>query len=163
MHNDGKFAENDWIVHSYYGVGKIEAVETKTISGEENDYFRVKTTDITYWLPLDQTEDEQIRSLASPEEVDAIIAILKKSPKALSSNAKLRQTHIKEARQLNTFQSKARIIRDLHGHFRGKGDRSVNERHIYTTSRQRLIKEWSLITGKKVEQIETRLDSLLSQ
>ncbi len=162
MQSKDTFSVNDWIVHSFHGVGQIEALETKSISGVENDYFKVQTPDSTYWLAIEQLDDDQVRSLATEDEIEAIASILKQSPESLSSNAAIRKAHIKKARSRNTVESVACLIRDLHPHFQNKDNMNVTEQRIYKTIRQRLIKEWVLVTGKKAEGIESRIDKLLS-
>ena len=54
------FTTGDWVVHLYYGVGQIKAIEEKPIDGEKQDCYKVKTKNSTFWFP---TIDEDKRPL----------------------------------------------------------------------------------------------------
>lgn len=151
----------DWVVHSHYGTGQIEGIDLRSISGEETSYFRIKTTDSTYWIPVDQAASELLRPLATLEEIEQAIIILQKPPQQMSANHKIRRSCIRQAQLDNTPQAIAQMIRDLRGYRREKGILNETERNAFRTLKQRLIEEWSLVTGKKMKKVETELKKLL--
>jgi hypothetical protein len=61
--------EGNWIVHKRYGIGQIQGVEEKEISGEPADYYRVETHNSIVWLPVDDLNKDAFRSLASPKSL----------------------------------------------------------------------------------------------
>jgi len=155
------YSEGDWIVHSNYGMGKIKGSEVKAISGEEKHYFRVETTDSVYWMPKDQMDSEILRPLATPEEIQQAIAVLKKPPIEMSSNYKMRQNRIQETRTLNTPKAIALLIRDLRALKRAKGILNSSERGSFYALKQQLAEEWAIVTGVPPELITVKLDKLL--
>jgi RNA polymerase-interacting CarD/CdnL/TRCF family regulator len=161
MEESHVYAEGEWIVHSHFGVGQIKGVEVKSISGDETRYYRIKTTDSTFWVPLDQMNSEVLRPLSTPEEIQRAVATLQKPPKEMSSNTKLRQSRIQSVRMGNTPGAIARLIRDLRARKRDKGILYSSERSAFRTLSERLVQEWAIVTGTKTEVIASELDSLL--
>lgn len=161
MAESHSFSKGDWIVHSHYGTGQIKGIDTRSISGEDTKYFRIKTSDSTFWIPVDQMDSEVLRPLSTPEEIDQAIATLQKPPEQMSSNHKVRQSRIRQARIHNTPQAIAQIIRDLRAYRRKKGVLNETERNAFQVLKQRLVEEWALVTGTKTERVASKLDTLL--
>ena len=151
-----------WIVHAQYGIGQIKGVDEKEISGEKARYYRVKTKNSTFWVPTNQINNEMLRPLSAPEDIQEAIDILQKSPKSMSPNAKIRQTRIRETRQHNTPQEIARLIRDLRELQREKAILNQNERSALQNLKKRLAEEWAVVVGLKAEQATVKLDALLN-
>ena len=156
------YSKGDWIVHSLYGIGQIKGVDTKGISGEETHYYRIKATDSTFWVPVDQMDSEVLRPLSTPEEIQQAIAALQKPAKEMSPNYKTRQSRIRRVQDRNTPRAIARLIRDLRAYQREKGALNKTERSAYRTLRQRLVEEWAIVVGSKAEKIAPELDHLLN-
>ncbi len=156
------YSRRDWIVHSHFGVGQIEGVETKAISGEETRYFKIKTANSTFWVPVDQMDNEVLRPLSTPEEMQRAIATLQKPAKEMSPNTKIRQSLIQSVRIGNTPNAIARLIRDLRARKRDKGILYSSERSAFRTLSERLVQEWAIVTGAKTEDIATELDNYLN-
>ena len=157
-----KYSTGEWIVHSHYGVGQIEGVEVKNISGEETHYCRIKTSESTFWIPVDQMDSELIRPLATPEDIQQVIAALQEEPEAMSPNTKIRENQINTVRVNNAPIEIARLIRDLRARQREKGILYSSERHAYRTLRQQLVQEWSMVTGTEAGGVEAQIDKLLN-
>lgn len=157
------YSTGDWIVHSHYGVGSIEGVEVKNVSGGESSYYRIKTSDSTFWIPVDQMDSELLRPLSTPEDIKKVIAALKKPAKEMSSNTKIRQNRIQSVRVSNTPSDIAILIRDLRARQRDKGILYSSERNAFRTLKQQLAQEWAIVTGVEAEEISTQIDNLLDK
>lgn len=162
METNGTYEKGTWLVHTQYGIGKIKGIDIKDISGEETRYYRIKTNNSTFWIPIDQMDSDALRPLSTQEEIQLAIATLQKPPKEMSSNYKERQKNIQKARIRNTPQSMARVVRDLRERRRNKGPLNTTERSAYHTLKERLIEEWSMVTGHRIEKITSKVDSLLN-
>lgn len=156
------YLEGDWIVHSQYGIGRIKGVEVKNISGEETRYHKIKTTDSIFWMPVDQMNNEMLRPLSTPEEIQQAIAALQKPPEEMSSNYKIRQLRIQKAQSRNTPRAIAQIIRDLRAYRRKMGVLNSTERSAFRSLKQQLVEEWAIVTDTKTENIALKLDNLLN-
>ena len=162
MEESRTYSKGDWIVHSQFGIGKIKGVDIKDISGEKTEYFRIKTSSSTFWMPVNQMDSELLRPLSTPDEIEQAIVTLQKPAKEMSSNYKMRQNRIQIARARNTPKAIAKLIRDLRARQRDKGILNSSERSAFRSFKQRLVEEWVIVSGKKTEKIESTLDALLN-
>jgi CarD family transcriptional regulator len=161
MEESRTYSKGDWIVHSYYGIGQIKGIDVKGISGEDARYYRIRTTDSAFWMPVDRMDSEILRPLATPEEIENAIDALRKPPKTMSSNFKTRQSRIQRAQNRNTPKAIARLIRDLRGRQRDKGPLNGTELSAFRALKQRLVQEWAIVMGTETEKVASRLDNLL--
>ncbi len=161
MESSHDFSEEDWLVHTHYGIGQIKGIEVKMISGAKASYFRIQTSDSTFWIPVDQIDSEILRPLSTLEEIQLAIAILQRPPKKMSSDHNARKTRIRRVQLQNTPEDTARLIRDLRARQRDKGELNMEESSAIRALKQRLIEEWSLVMDKKSEKVSSRLDDLL--
>ena len=157
-----RFVVGAWITHVDFGIGQVKGVEVKRISGNESQYYRIKTADSLYWLPVDNVNPEKLRGLATPREIEQSIMTLQALPEALGATPIVRQNAIKNARYKNTLQDLARIVRDLHAYRQKKGGLAVKEGSAYKLLKQRLINEWAMVMQKQPEMVTSRLDALLA-
>lgn len=155
------YSIGSWIVHAYYGVGQIKDVEVKSISGEETPYFRIQSSDSTFWVPVDQVDSEIIRPLSTSTEIREAVVILQKEPETMSSNYKARQSRIQKVRLRNTPKAIARLIRDLRARRREKNGLNNTERTAFGGLKQRFIEEWAIVVGKEAGEVESRLNMIL--
>ena len=161
MEDSHAYSEGDWIVHSHYGVGKIQGVEVKSISGEDSSYFRIITNNSTFWVPVDQMDSAVLRPLSTPEGIQEAIDVLHRPAVEMSSNTKIRQSRIQSVRLDNSPTAIARLIRDLRAREREKGVLYSSERSAFQTLRERLIQEWAIVMEADVDDISAELDGLL--
>ncbi|MDX1415332.1 MAG: CarD family transcriptional regulator [Candidatus Promineifilaceae bacterium] len=153
---------DEWVVHAHYGMGRIEGVEVKGISGDEKSYYRVESKDSTFWIPVEDMESELVRPVCDPDEIQKAVEELKDEPQELSSNYKQRQSHIQKIRIRNTPRASARLVRDLLALRRSKGLLNRIERHAFQTLKQQLAAEWAIVEGTRIEKIESRINQLLN-
>ena len=162
MKESSLYGDGEWIVHAHYGVGQIKGVEVKAISGEETRYFKVKTRDSIFWVPVDQIDSELLRPVSAPEDIQKAIATLRKAPQEMSSNYKTRQSRIQRVRQRNTPRAIARLIRDLRARKREKGILNSTERSAFRTLKKRLVHEWAVVADAETDDVASKLDDLLA-
>ncbi|MCB0006127.1 MAG: hypothetical protein KDE09_02900 [Anaerolineales bacterium] len=156
------YSQGDWIVHAEYGLGQIKKVVEKEISGEAKRYFRIAAANSTFWVPVEQMDGELIRPLSTEDEMADALALFDKSAKEMSTNYKVRQKRIREARRRNTPRAIARLLRDLRAHWRNKRATNVSERRVYQTLKERLAREWAIVAGGRAEAMEARIDRMLN-
>ena len=162
MEASNEYSVEDWLVHAFLGIGQIKAIELKSISGESVQYFRIKTTDSTFWIPVDRMDSQELRPLSTPVEVQLATAILLRPPKAMASDHKLRKNDIRRVQQNNTLEDIARLIRDLRARQRERGELAMEELNAMRALKQRLVEEWAIITGEKTDKIASKLEDLLN-
>lgn len=142
------YTEGDWIVHQWYGVGRIRGIEKKNIAGQEKDYFHIVTQESEFWVPVDPDQDTRVRRLVSPKELKTALETLQETPVELPKDYRQRQQVIREARSDGSLDAICKIIRDLSARRKRK---SLNEKEKGELSflRGLLLKEWSKSEAKR--------------
>lgn len=152
-----------WIVHKKYGVGQIEGVETKNIGGEARQYFRVKISSGSYWLPTTQIP-EHVRTVSSEEKLIEALDVMKEKPNILPKNYKIRNKQVAERAEIATLQSKGELIRDLYArkHIEGVNVSIMDERQL-DILRQQFEREMSVILDIGQEESEAKINAALAE
>jgi len=158
-----EYSKGDWVVHTFYGVGRIKGTEIKAISGEKTRYYRIESSDCTYWIPVDEMDTELMRPLSTSTEIEEAIAALKREPKEMSSNHTIRKSRIQRVKLKNSPQATARLIRDLRARQKAKGALNQNERSAFKSLKQQLAEEWAVVSGTKTEKTISTVDHLLQR
>jgi CarD family transcriptional regulator len=143
--------EGNWIVHKRYGIGQIQGVEEKIVSGEPADYYRVETHNSIVWLPVADLNKDAFRALASSEEFEEAVEILQRPPRQMAANFNARKRQIHEVMSKNSILSIARLVRDLW--YRQTGRTLSNTEHrALRRFMQRLTAEWSVCRNMDTEE-----------
>lgn len=156
------YRPGDWIVHLHHGVGEIECIEEKELGGDSTTYYKVVTKNKTLWVPLDKAENRWFRPLASDEEFDEIIDILRKPPREMHSNHNTRKARINSVKSSGSLQELARLIRDLWGRRAQRRLNNTEERALRRFT-DRFLREWSVCKGLDEEEARQRMQTILQQ
>ena len=72
------FKVGDLAVYPAHGVGKIEAIETKTIGGDSQDFYimRILENDMKIMIPVQNADMVGLRPLINSEDVPKVYEIL---------------------------------------------------------------------------------------
>lgn len=154
------FSKGDWIVHAHYGVGQVKRKEKKVLEGDKKTFFRVKTFNGVYWLPVKNTAAPRIRKLASEYQIKKALSFIRKPPVELPKDYKLRAKQIIEALKDGSLYTMAKVIRDLHGR---KVTVKLNQTEIDLLEKItiRFLNEWSVVKGEEVEVLAEKLNRAL--
>ncbi len=155
-----KLKRGDWIVHQHYGLGQISKVETKTIAGELRQYYRVEIDDGSFWVPVEETINERVRPIASPERFKRAIEALKEAPGSMELNFKSRKKRIAEDLGDGDLVTDIRLMRDMSARHRLK-KLSTTEKTTLENIKSRIVQEWSIIAGKDLTELTRKLDRML--
>lgn len=156
------FSKGEWIVHHYYGVGQVRGVETKELDGEKSKYYRVKTRNSMFWVPVDSEENDRLRPLSSPTEIKQVIRVLKREPKEMDSDHMARKKLIREVLGDGSLEDIARLIRDLSARqFLSK--LNPTEEDALKRFKERLLREWAVCMEADVEDIKSKFQDHLQK
>jgi CarD family transcriptional regulator len=156
------FAKGDWIVHSYYGIGKVKKIEKKRVNGKEKRFYRVESEDTTYWIPLDRASESHVRALAKRSTLRRALRLLTKEPTEMDSNFKSRQKRIREVLANGKLRSLIRLVRDLWA--RGQENKlSMTEVGALRQAMDNLTDEVAVAEGISDEDALAKLQKLLEQ
>ncbi|HSM57662.1 MAG TPA: hypothetical protein VK879_16030 [Candidatus Sulfomarinibacteraceae bacterium] len=131
------------------------------IGGQESLYYEVETHASTVWLPEEQMNDEWLRPLASPEELDEALTVLCSAPQPLESHSYKRRGHIMTVSAGDLPAVVAALLRDLWARRKAKKTLSMYEENILRHLTDCFLTEWSLLTGLELEAAAREFEALL--
>jgi len=152
--------KGDWIVHAHYGVGQVKRKEKKVFDGEKQTFFRVKTFNGVYWLPLSRSDVDHIRPIATKNQIKRALRLIRKAPKKLPKDYKKRGQEISVVLRDVALYPKVRMIRDLYARKRTK-KLNYSEGDALEKMRNLFIDEWALVEDQDRCVLEGKLKQAL--
>lgn len=156
------FNIGDKVVYPMHGAGVIEAVETREVLGEKQEYFimRLPIGDMQVMIPRNNVEDIGLRQIIDDEGVTKVFSVLEGEKSKMSQNWNRRYRANMEKIKSGDICEVAEVVRNLSIRDREKG-LSTGERKMLDTARQILISELVLAQDSTEEAIEETLSRLL--
>lgn len=160
--NSSDFEAGDFVVYPAHGVGKVEGIETQTISGVdvtlytisfEQDRMRLK-------LPISKIKSSGLRKLSSGDR-------LKEALTTLKGRSRVKRTMW--SRRAQEYETKinsgdpvaiAEVLRDLRRN-EDQGEQSYSERQIYQAALERLAREVAAIEDIDEKAAAEKLEDVL--
>ena len=71
-----KLVNGDWVVHAHNGIGQVMDCCCKNIGAGDIVFLEIKTSDLTYWLPINNVSMNHIRHVSSPANFKDALAII---------------------------------------------------------------------------------------
>ena len=151
------FKVGDLAVYPAHGVGRIEGLESKDISGLKQSFFimRILENDMIIMIPTQNVNNVGLRQVVSREQVKEIYRILKNREVSLETqNWNRRYREYMEKIKTGSVFEIAAVLRDL-SLLRLDKDLSFGERKMLDMARALLVKEVSVAMGQPEAKVET--------
>ncbi|MBW1689926.1 MAG: CarD family transcriptional regulator [Deltaproteobacteria bacterium] len=159
------FKVGDLAVYPAHGVGVIERIENRTISGcQENFYvMRILDTNMIIMIPSSNTENVGLRQIINQKEVTKVFSILHKRDISVDDNQtwNRRYRDYMDKIKSGSVYEVAEVYRDLCAIQQDK-ELSFGERKMLDTARGLLVKEISLAKNMREEDVEKDIQLNLS-
>jgi CarD family transcriptional regulator len=159
------FKIGDLAVYPAHGVGIIERIENRTISGcQENFYvMRILDTNMIIMIPSSNTENVGLRQIINQKEVTKVFSILHKRDISVDDNQtwNRRYRDYMDKIKSGSVYEVAEVYRDLCTIQQDK-ELSFGERKMLDTARGLLVKEISLAKNMREEDVEKDIQLNLS-
>ncbi len=158
------FKVGDMAVYPAHGVGVIERIENRKISGCQQDFYvmRILETNMIIMIPSSNATNVGLRQIIDQNEVAKIFAILKKRDVSVNGNQtwnRRYRDYMDKIKSGSVFEV-AEVYRDLTAIKQDK-ELSFGERKMLDTARSLLVKEISLAKNMKEEDVERDIRSNL--
>ncbi len=140
------FKIGDKAVYPVHGVGVIESIENREISGDEQIFFILRILDngMTIMIPTDNVDSVGLREVVNRREVSKVYNILKKRDIVVDNQTwNRRQREYTEKIKSGSIFEIAEVLRDLFV-LKVDKDLSFGERRMMDTAHNLLIKEISV-------------------
>ncbi|HCX04569.1 MAG: CarD family transcriptional regulator [Tissierellales bacterium] len=154
----------DKIVYPMHGAGVIESVEEKEVLGEKKKYFIIKmpVNEMKLMIPVDNVENIGVRKIISNSEVEEVFDILREDSSLNKMNWNKRYRANMDRMKSGDIFEVARIVRSLTYRDQEKG-LSTGEKKMLSNAKQILISELILAEDSSSEEIESRIDKIISE
>jgi RNA polymerase-interacting CarD/CdnL/TRCF family regulator len=136
-----RFEIGDWIIHYYYGIGKVKDIVDKGLNENRNTFYKVSTKEIDYWIPMDQEDIDHIEPIRSKEDFENALEILSQEPEPIGKHYKTRKKRIHDRWLDGSLNNRAELIRDLHGRLKLE-KLSFSEKEMFEKVKRYYIAEW---------------------
>ena len=146
------FKIGDLAVYLAHGVGRIESVESRQVSGKNQDFYIMKIleNEMIIMIPVDKVSSVGLRDIIGVSEVTKVYDIMKKRDiPADNQTWNRRYREYMEKIKTGSVYEVAEVLRDLYL-LKEEKDLSFGERKLLDTAQSLLLKELSI--AKKTDE-----------
>ncbi len=159
------FQVGDLAVYPAHGVGRIEAVESRVINGEEHEFYimRVLENDMVIMIPIRNIDSVGLRDVIKESDVPLIYQIMQEKrdtpPDNQTWNRRYRE-YMDKIKTGSLFEV-AEVFRDLFL-LKLTKDLSFGERKLYDTAQVLLVRELSTAKNTDDKTIISEIEMLFA-
>jgi len=156
------FKVDDLAVYPAHGVGRIEAIESKDISGMTQSFYimRILDNDMIIMIPTANAQNVGLREIIPPHLLTEVYTILRdKEMPPDTQNWNRRYREYTEKIKTGSIFEVAMVLRDL-SLLKSVKELSFGERKLLDTARGLLIKEISIARNENEELIAREIQDL---
>ena len=154
-----EFKVGDKAVYPAHGVGVIERIENKEISGAVLSFYviRILDSDVTVMIPTGSAKSVGLREIIEPKLVKQVYKVFENTNITIDTttwNRRYRE-YMEKIKTGSVFEI-AEVLRDLYVLKKTK-TLSFGERKMLDTARSLLIKELAIAKSISEDQVETEI------
>ncbi|MEC9434326.1 MAG: CarD family transcriptional regulator [Pseudomonadota bacterium] len=140
------FRPNDFVVYPAHGVGRILRIEEQEVAGMHMELFVISfdKDKMTLRVPTAKANSVGMRSLSSPDIVDAALKTLKGRARVKRAMWSRRAQEYEQKINSGDLISIAEVVRDLH-RADDQPEQSYSERQLYEAALERLTRELAAV------------------
>jgi len=158
-----EYKTKDYVVYPKHGVGQILSISSKIIGGIEVNCYDIKFEKDKAMGMLPINKQSNLRPLATINQVNKSISILKSKPKIKRSMWSRRAQEYEQKITSGKIYDLAEVVRDLN---KGDGllvDQSYSERQLFEKAYERILSEFQIILNLSLEDTQKKLDKALKR
>jgi len=158
-----EYKPKDYVVYPKHGVGQILSISSRTIGGIEVQCYDIKfeKDKATGLLPINK--QSHLRPLATINQVNKSIAILKTKPKIKRSMWSRRAQEYEQKINSGKIYELAEVVRDLNKGDDLMVDQSYSERQLFEKAYERILSEFQIVTNTTLENTQKKLNKALKR
>jgi len=158
-----EYKPKDYIVYPKHGVGKILSVSSKTIGGIEVQCYDIKFEKDKALGLLPINKQSNLRFLATINQINKCISILKSKPKIKRSMWSRRAQEYEQKITSGKIYDLAEVVRDLNKGDDLMVDQSYSERQLFEKAYERILSEFQIVMDLSLEDTKKKLDKALKR
>jgi CarD family transcriptional regulator len=158
-----EYKAKDYIVYPKHGIGQILSTSLKNIGGIEVQCYDIKFEKDKAIGLLPINKQSHLRHLATINQVNKSISILKTKPRIKRSMWSRRAQEYDQKITSGKIYELAEVVRDLN-----KGDdlmveQSYSERQLFEKAYERILTEFQIVMNLSMEDTQKKLDKALKR
>ena len=153
----------DYVVYPKHGVGQILSVNHKIVGGIDVQCYDIKFEKDKAIGLLPINKQSHLRPLATINQVNKSMSILKSKPKIKRSMWSRRAQEYEQKITSGKIYELAEVVRDLN---KGEGlmvDQSYSERQLFEKAYDRILSEFQIVMNLSIEDTQKKLDKVLKR
>ena len=158
-----EFKIKDYVVYPKHGVGQITEYKKIRIGGIDVEAYilRFEKDKANGMVPVNK--QSHLRPLATINQVNKCISILKSKPKIKRSMWSRRAQEYEAKISSGKIYDLAEVVRDLNKGDDLMIDQSYSERQLFEKAYDRLLTEFQIVMGNTLEEAQKKLDKALKR
>ena len=153
----------DYIVYPKHGVGQITEFKKINIGGIDVETYFIKFEKDKANGMVPVNKQSHLRPLATINQVNKCISILKSKPKIKRSMWSRRAQEYEAKISSGKIYELAEVVRDLNKGDDLMVDQSYSERQLFEKAYERILSEFNIILGTSMEDTQKKLDKALKR
>jgi len=153
----------DYVVYPKHGVGKIMAIEKANIGEIDIQFYKilVEKEKLTLTVPINQ--QSKLRPIASINQINKCISILKMKPKIKRTMWSRRAQEYDQKINSGKIYELAEVVKDLNKNTDIIADQSYSERQLFEKAYERLKSEFEAVLNINPEEVQKKMDKALGR
>jgi len=153
----------DFVVYPKHGVGKITSIEKANIGQIDIQFYKifVEKEKLTLTVPINQ--QSKLRPIASINQVNKCISILKTKPKIKRTMWSRRAQEYDQKINSGKIYELAEVVKDLNKNTDIIADQSYSERQLFEKAYDRLKSEFEAVLKVSPEEVQKKMDKALGR
>ena len=158
-----EYKVKDYVVYPKHGVGIIKEFKSITIGGIDVNCYIIDIQKEKLELKFPVNKQSHLRSLATINQVNKCISILKSKPKIKRSMWSRRAQEYEAKISSGKIYELAEVVRDLNKGDDLMVDQSYSERQLFEKAYERILSEFQIILDTSLEDTQKKLDKALKR
>ena len=158
-----EYKVKDYIVYPKHGVGQIMEFKKISIGGIDVETYVIKFEKDKALGMVPVNKQSHLRALATINQVNKCISILKSKPKIKRSMWSRRAQEYEAKISSGKIYELAEVVRDLNKGDDLMVDQSYSERQLFEKAYERILSEFQIILNLSLEDTQKKLDKALKR
>jgi len=158
-----EYKVKDYVVYPKHGVGQITEFKKINIGGIDVETYVLKFEKDKANGMVPVNKQSHLRPLATINQVNKCISILKSKPKIKRSMWSRRAQEYEAKISSGKIYELAEVVRDLNKGDDLMVDQSYSERQLFEKAYERILSEFQIIMGVSLEDTQKKLDKALKR
>jgi len=158
-----EYKVKDYVVYPKHGVGQITEFKKINIGGIDVETYILKFEKDKANGMVPVNKQSHLRPLATINQVNKCISILKSKPKVKRSMWSRRAQEYEAKISSGKIYDLAEVVRDLNKGDDLLVDQSYSERQLFEKAYERILSEFQIVMGVSLEETQKKLDKALKR